>query len=222
MSPLPPPPSSSLFGVSCGHRVGLPMIECGRAMTLISSPTEWGWLYLGVLPWPLPCSFQVNSLVLDKPLGKHHSRFTTESPGELATQEMCCVIETEVKIWGSPKQQRKDCSSSWGSCALRLGTGSRSSFLSLAHTLSVCLSPGFALWLCRLCLCRVSARPLTLFDVFTVIDVRKQLGLSVGGVSDIQLSTGWWCGERGYEAIALEAGCHCLLKEGSDHHSWMV
>lgn len=56
------------------------------------------------------------------------------------------------------------------------------------------------------------SRPLTLFDVFTVIDVRKQLGLSVGGVSDSQLSTGWWCGERGYEAFAPEAGCHCLVR----------
>lgn len=48
--------------------------------------------------------------------------------------------------------------------------------------------------------------------MFTVIDVRKQLGLSVGGVSDRQLSIGWWYGERGCEAIALEAGCHCLVK----------
>lgn len=43
--------------------------------------------------------------------------------------------------------------------------------------------------------------------MFTVIDVRKQLGLSVGGVSDRQLRA-----ERGHEAIALEAGCHCMVR----------
>lgn len=43
--------------------------------------------------------------------------------------------------------------------------------------------------------------------MFTVIDVRKQLGLSVGGVSDRQLSTDWCL-----EAIALEAGCHCMVR----------
>lgn len=48
--------------------------------------------------------------------------------------------------------------------------------------------------------------------MFTVIDVRKQLGLSVGGVSDRQLSTGWWWIERAGEAIDLEAGCHCLVR----------
>lgn len=48
--------------------------------------------------------------------------------------------------------------------------------------------------------------------MFTVIDVWKQLGLSVEGASDRLLSSGWWCGERGHEAITPEAACHSLVR----------
>lgn len=87
--PLPSPLSSSLSGA------------CLLRRSMLGPPQQSLW---GLGPWfplvyrvcgcagpseALSCSFQGNSLVLDKPLGKHPSKFTSESCGEQLRE---CVV----------------------------------------------------------------------------------------------------------------------------------
>lgn len=89
--PHSPPPSSSLSGTSLLRppMLGRPWqsaVGPGPWFALLQSGTVYGCAGASDA---LSCSFPGISLVLDKPLGKHRSKFTPESSGELLR---ACVV----------------------------------------------------------------------------------------------------------------------------------